>query len=139
MELRLLLLMRVLMLVACGPLLLPSGLCRCQPEVGLATSSQSPEPVAVKVCAHGHCHEVAPVEQPPQQPKKHKPGCPSELASVDRSPWTEPTVNVAAVPPLVSVIDTVAALPPVAHSSRHELPPYVPSTPLYLAHCALVI
>lgn len=123
------------MLVACGPLLLPSGLCRCQPHAGVV----APEPVAVKACSHGHCHKTAPAKPESPQPTKHDPGCPTELASVDRSQWTEPAVNVAAIPPLVSVLDSVATRQSVVRPSRHELPPYVPSTPVYLSHCSLVI
>jgi hypothetical protein len=138
-EFRLLILVRCLMLLACGPLLLPSGLCICQPDVGAATSTQSPEPVAVKGCSHGHCHKAVPAKPAPPQPKKHKPGCPSELAGVDRSQWVEQSASVAAVPPPVSAIDSVAVPPPAVCASRHEVSHYVPSTPVYLSHCALVL
>ncbi len=124
------------MVAACGPLLLPSGLCICQPDAGLAT--QSPMPVT-KACQHGHCHKTEPAKPTPPQPKKHKPGCPSELADVDRSPGTDTAVSVAAVLHVAPAIDYVTASAPPARLVRHELPSYTPSTPVYLSHCALVI
>lgn len=121
------------MLLACGPLLLPSGLCRCQPEGGLATPS--PKPVA-KAYSHGQCHKADPPKQAPPQPKKHKPGCPTELASVDRSPTTDTAVvAVLQFAPVIAPVTT----PPVVRSDRHEVLSFVPSTPVYLSHCALVL
>jgi len=126
---------RVLMLAACGPLWLPSGLCLCQPDAGLTT--HSPKPVA-KSCSHGHCHKSDPTKPTPPQPKKHKPGCVSDLAGVDRSQRTEPAVSTAVIPPLGSPIDMLAFVP-VPRPTLNEPPSHVPSTPVYLSHCALVI
>jgi hypothetical protein len=124
------------MLAACGPLLLPSGLCICQPDAEPA--APSPKQVA-KACSHGHCHKADPPRKDPPQPKKHTPGCPSELASVDRSPGTDSAATVSTVLQVAPAIDSVIAPPQPAHPVRHELPSYVPSTPVYLSHCALVI
>lgn len=119
------------MLVACGPLLLPSGLCRCQPDAGLA----APKPTPVKACSHKHCHKT-PVQPVEPLPTKHKPGCTAELADLDRSPAPESVAFTVAVLPVA--IDSLT-LTSIVRLSRQDSSPRVPTTPVYLSHCALVL
>lgn len=152
---------RVLMLVACVPLLQPTGFCVCKAGEGQRTSPHR-EPVAVGshvqatpkkagCCSQRHSvDEVSktattpadPAPQPCPSPggDDHMPGCPASVG-VDRFKWVEPAQSLAqTLPPLdvgtflpLEVVQPVAVrpIPPAANLPL--------SLPIYLSHCALVI
>lgn len=148
---------RVLMLVACVPLLQPTGFCIC--KAGWPSRTASPSAVVVDgspvaqantlCCTKGRCAE--PVNKPfpsrerPPSPRpaptddQHMPGCPASTTA-DASKWVEPTQTPTnALPPLpvvaylhVKVAATVSLLVPTFTN-------WPASPPLYLSHCSLVI
>ena len=139
---RLAILIRVLMLLACGPLLLPSGYCIC--TIGIATATPLESHPTLCCSHHDHTspdHDNAGSDSAPMpDDDEHAPGCPAI------------TGEVSCLPPAESNIDvTVLAVVPAAsnHSDRSLIslrldpPPSEPfrlsSPPLYLAHCSLVI
>ncbi|MBA4188007.1 MAG: hypothetical protein C0467_08305 [Planctomycetaceae bacterium] len=148
-------LVRVLMLVACLPLLQPTGFCIC--KAGLRTNSRpdSLPTIPVEVphtpssdCTCRHCKS----ERPPALPTKtgepsspapipddsHSPGCPAS-AGVDCFKWIEPVQSLDYDIP----VEVVAFLP--IEVVRFATPPTITSTawpsspPFYLTHCSLVI
>lgn len=152
---------RILMLVACGPLLQPTGFCVCKAG-GFDGPSSVPAQGAVEVQSHGHaadkkagctCSECAPVGKgrtttspavptPPGGPspvKDHLPGCPASPGA-DSLKWVDPSpqlVTVLALPALVTLLTPEPALtvpPPASPAARWSSSP-----PLYLSHCSLVI
>lgn len=150
---------RILMLVACVPLLQPTGFCVCK-----ARGFDRPSPVreSVEVQPQGHsagkktgctCSECSPPGQgritttpaapdlpvSPSPTDDHLPGCPASPGA-DSLKWVDPTPQIV----------TVLALPapvtlPTAEPALSVLPPASPaarwssSPPLYLSHCSLVI
>jgi hypothetical protein len=144
-------LIRFLMLMACGPLLLPSGVCVCHAgeRVRATTSEAAPVEVAKKParCCQRCPSEVEnpsvtspPTEQHPTSPPTdgpHAPGCPASL-SVDRVQQGVTAEQFVLTSPVV-----VWVISPVAVRG-HDGSPVVPSvcrlsSPLYLSHCSLVI
>jgi hypothetical protein len=149
---------RVLMLLACVPLLLPTGFCICeaagrcctQVECQRAESTREKADTPKKSgCRHHHHHDDADSDTPPgdthhhhHRPKdgQHDPGCPAASADVDRSQATEPTLGVTDVVPPVFVVAYLPFLPHPAHARVRVAPSGWPSAPpLYLSHCSLVI
>ena len=152
---------RVLMLVACVPLLQPTGFCVCKAgEWQRASPHQEPIAVSSHVqvaaqktgccsqrCTTDEATETAttptePVPHPCPSPgdDDHMPGCPASVG-VDRFKWVEPAQSIAqTLPPLdvgtflpLEVVQpvTVRPIPPAANLPL--------SLPIYLSHCALVI
>ena len=150
---------RILMLVACMPLLQPPGVCVCK-----AGGVDGPSPVqeSVEVQPQGHsagnrtgctCSECAPVvkgrtaatltpSSPPASPSPaddHLPGCPASPGA-DSLKWVDPSphlVTVLALPVLVTltITEPVLTVQPVVPASAR----WSSSPPLYLSHCSLVI
>ncbi len=149
---------RILMLVACVPLLQPTGFCACKagkwlltpPHPELATAT-SPAPVTTqqsRCCPHRNvCVEGQKAAPPgPDRPAPcptpgddHLPGCPAS-AGVDRFKWVEPAQlivqdvpmpDVNMLPPLEILRPTVLPVLPVAD--------WPSSPPIYISHCSLVI
>lgn len=152
---------RVLMLAACGPLLLPPGYCLCKAGVGSRGTARPQEPgsgpqsqppaTRSTCCSHRHPATAGGVDHrqtvtdtplapgPTPHDDSHLPGCPAS-PGVDRYKWTEPTPPSAAVlsPPLTLPLDVPLEPAPhrpltAAETNRASAPP------LYLSHCALVI
>lgn len=152
---------RILMLVACGPLLQPTGYCVCKAG-GFGGPSSVPVRESVEVQPQGHaagkkagctCSECAPAGKgritttptaptPPAGPspvKDHLPGCPASPGA-DSLKWVDPSpqlVTVLALPTLVTLLTAEPALtvpPPASTPARWSSSP-----PLYLSHCSLVI
>lgn len=145
------------MLVACVPLLLPTGFCICKagetsytPSHVEAAGAITPQPShKAEGCSHGHAAQnnrtaEAPGDQPPQEPvaptpHDHSPGCPAASPAVERLQWSEPTpgATVALLPAtfvVVALAPTVVSRPPAPPGSHRPV-----SLPLYLSHCSLVI
>lgn len=150
---------RILMLVACVPLLQPTGFCVCKSD---GWGRPSPVRGSVEVQADSHsaarkadctCSHCAPSAKnrtaaipsaptPPAGPSptdNHLPGCPASPGA-DSLKWVDPTpqvVTVLALPALVSL--------PTAEPALTAAPPTLPAArcssfpPLYLSHCSLVI
>lgn len=148
---------RVLMLVACVPLLLPPGYCMCKagdtgctpPLTKAAGAITQPPSHKAEGCSHRHVAQnnstaEAPGDQPSQEPAAptphdHNPGCPAASPAVERLQWSEPTPG-ATVALLPATFVVIALAPTVV--SRPTDPPgtHRPvSLPLYLSHCSLVI
>ena len=153
---RLATLSRVLMLVACVPLLQPTGFCIC--KTTSPTHAQTNHLLQVQVedphtpssdCSCRHCKS----ERPPASPTKvgepsapapipddsHSPGCPAS-PGVDRFKWVEPVQPLVLDLPAVEVI----AFPPTEVVKFATLPTststaWPSSPPFYLSHCSLVI
>ncbi|MFO0800527.1 MAG: hypothetical protein U0804_23920 [Gemmataceae bacterium] len=153
-------LVRVLMLVACGPLLVPPGFCVCKAGVTSCTPSQraslgvegttAETSHSTTRCSHRHdipkvASDVAsPGEQTTPAPvphdDDHAPGCPAATVGGDRLQWVEPTADTAPVTVLVAFIGFV--LVPEAGGCRPQdrtVVNWPTSSPLYLTHCSLVI
>lgn len=150
---------RILMLVACGPLLQPAGYCVCKAD-GFGGSSpvrgsvevQPPDHAAGKKagCTCSDCTSpgksritttpTAPT--PPAGPtpvKDHLPGCPASPGA-DSLKWVDPTpqvVTVLALPALVCLPAFNPAL--TAAAPTFPVVRWWSSPPLYLSHCSLVI
>lgn len=150
---------RILMLVACGPLLQPAGFCVCKAR---GFDGSSPVREMVEVHPHGHlagkkagctCSECAPAGKerttktpaaptPPASPSPtddHLPGCPASPGA-DSLKWVDPTpqlVTILALPAVVSLLP----MEPALHVPLPPFPvaPWSSSPPLYLSHCSLVI
>jgi hypothetical protein len=151
---------RFLMLVACVPLLQPTGFCVCKAGVPSrtspsqdATGQTDSRPALQKTgcCSQRNaqdCHTKSdatefPVSAPHPCPAPadddHLPGCPASVG-VDRFKWVEPVQSFAdALPP----VEVTAFLPlEVAAPAANLIPPSTNSSsspPLYLSHCSLVI
>lgn len=149
---------RVLMLVACVPLLQPPGFCVCKAagsgrtspsQKGSALANSSPAPT--KGCCSRRSpndpvtsattESPAPTPCPaPADDDHHLPGCPASVG-VDRFKWVEPAqsfsdslpaVDPGSFLPLDVVLPVAVRLIPPALISR-SLPP------IYLTYCSLVI
>lgn len=148
---------RVLMLLACLPLLQPPGVCVCK-TAGPDRTLPSPErtahaksrPAPKKGCCSRpddsafavQCGTPEPSAShpcPPPSDDHHLPGCPAS-AGVDRFKWVEPARTFAeALPPVEFYsflpVQTAAAVSrPISPSVNRP-----PSSPLYLSQCSLVI
>lgn len=151
---------RVLMLVACVPLLQPTGYCVCKAG-GRDRASPRQEPTVAWTCSptaqqksgccsQRHTQDAADnsvsseADGQPQHPcptpsDDHLPGCPAS-PGVDRFKWVEPTSPITtALPPLeldafLPIEVNGPTLPPIPTSTN---PPAL--LPLYLTHCSLVI
>ena len=153
---RLATLVRVLMLVACLPLLQPTGFCICKAG-SRAHARPAPLPtIPVEVshtsssdCNCRHCNS----ERPPALPTKtgepsspdpipddsHSPGCPAS-PGVDCFKWVEPVQSLDHDMPPVEVVALLpievvkfATLPTITSTTWPSSPPF------YLTHCSLVI
>lgn len=152
---------RILMLVACVPLLQPTGFCICKVAAvnGGASARQtafsgragvSEASPCTACCTTGRCAEHASkaassqagrAGQPPRPApadERHLPGCPAS-PTAEASKWVEPTPPLAAaLPPSEPV--AFAHFKVVAVARLTTPPPYRSSAPpLYLSHCSLVI
>lgn len=152
---------RVLMLVACVPLLQPTGFCVCKAGEGQRTSPHR-EPVADTThgpptaqksgCCSQRCTaneanksssspvEPAPHPCPSPGDDQHMPGCPASVG-VDRFKWVEPAQSFAQTLPLPDV-GSFLPLEVVLPVAVRPIPPannFPSSLPIYLSHCALVI
>jgi hypothetical protein len=152
-------LVRVLMLVACGPLLVPPGFCVCNAgEAGctplhcehVAAHGTDAAPVDLPDhCSHRHGPAEAtasdhvqaglPTPHPSPAPHDHAPGCPAATAGVERPQRVEPTADAS--PVLVPAPFVGFLLAPVTGGTRPPSPPtpWPSPLPLYLSHCSLVI
>lgn len=151
---------RFLMLVACVPLLQPTGFCICKVGDRECIISHQ-EPVAAHnyslttsqktgCCSHRHASDSAdgatasescpPARHPCPVPgdDHHLPGCPASVG-VDQFKWVETAESLFQVLPLAEVtalvpVDATDFSAPCTTTStkRH-------SPPIYLSHCSLVI
>src|SRR6266545_3475883 len=98
MEPFLLVIVRILMLAACLPLLLPTGFCLC--KLGLEPHSTPP-----------HAGDSTSDREDPLAPDddSHTPGCPASHGA-DQLKWIEPLEFSAQVPPPVEVLVLVPFL-----------------------------
>lgn len=150
-------LVRVLMLVACGPLLIPPGFCVCKAGVTSCTPSHresvgrqatTAESHSTARCPHRHdtskaaSESTSPGEPTPPAPHDddHAPGCPAATVGGDRLQWVEPTADTTPVAVQAEFVGfllvpaTGGCRPP---DRQHINRPCSP--PLYLTHCSLVI
>ena len=159
METALSILGRLLMLLACVPLLLPPGFCVCKagdaggtplPYANASGAITPPPSHDSERCSHPHASQddsvaVAPGEPtthpaPAPHEDHHSPGCPAASPAVERPQWTEPTPGVTAALPLLPFIVAVFAPGANARPPAHQRSLNWPSSlPLYLSHCSLVI
>lgn len=151
---------RVLMLVACLPLLQPTGFCVCKAgwpgrtssahentsraftsqasvKSGCCSKRQSSDDLA---CASTSLPEPTPYPCPSPSDDDHLPGCPASVG-VDRFKWVEPAPSFAqTLPPLdVGAFLPLVVVLPVAVHPNPPAANWPSSPPIYLSHCALVI
>lgn len=149
-------LLRVLMLVACGPLVFPPGFCVCKASAKNCTPVQR-KSVANKQaglssshstgsCSHHHntsksdtaaSSPAIPTPPSPHHDHDHDPDCPAATASVEQLQWFEPT-NVA-TPVMMQVAFVGVRLVPATGCRPLDHPDWPCAAPLYLKHCSLVI
>lgn len=140
---------RLVMLLACVPLLLPPGLCACGASETSAAPTRANADAGAKPNRCGCRHHTTPaspatlhVSPAPHDPAHphHAPGCP---ATADGSKWVERAEPVGHLAPLaldalptfgLTLADTRVAAPAPTGMAA---PPHFP--PLYLTHCALLI
>jgi hypothetical protein len=160
-EIELVILARVLMLVACVPLLFPPGFCICKvggwgavAPTGQAhvATSQTPKPVLSKsgCCANRDCtgdHTERPASTgdsksrpgPAPRDDSHMPGCPA-AAGADWFKVGEPVQTpVHTLPPVALVPFRLLAVVSVAAPPITTFTNWPSSPPIYLSHCSLVI
>jgi hypothetical protein len=138
------------MLLACGPLLAPSGLCVCKAgrpggAVAVRASVEVP-PTAPKMKRSGcTCCDSAPVAKSrstlppkPSPTDDHLPGCPASPGA-DSLKWVEASPQVVVVQALLEIVALVAEPAPVVPRVSLTSARWSSSPPLYLSHCALVI
>lgn len=150
-------LVRVLMLVACVPMLLPPGICMCDagaltctdPHRTADLSSASYSPASGRCC---HCHtsaetepDLAAAEQSahdhlPAPHDDHAQRCPAAPVDIEKLQRAESTIDACQVAVLLACFEGI--LLPVTHVPRLpvcsvECREYSP--PLYLTHCSLII
>lgn len=135
---------RLLMLVACVPLLQPTGFCACKLGGAAPTpprQNTAATPPKAGCCSHRHAPECDDDSAPRPAPAddRHLPGCPASVG-VDHFKWAEPTEPVAAAPlpvespaPYCLPVTTPAPARPVTSANWPSSPP------IYLAHCTLVV
>jgi hypothetical protein len=151
-EFRLPVTVRILVLAACLPLLLPPGLCACGASRHLPARAPTAEPavrvVPAECCSHGHHHAraatepatVPPAQTPAAPQDQHAPGCPVVRGIDGLVPSASGGSLEIHAPCLLANIDfrplTVAAL------ARKRLTDhgcqFHAGLPLYLSHCALL-
>jgi hypothetical protein len=151
---------RILMLVACVPLLQPTGFCVCKadwsgrtlPSQDVRSQTNSlPAPQKTGCCSQHTAKEStttsattessvpAPHPCPAPADDDHLPGCPASVG-VDRFKWVEPVQSPAEALPPAEV--TAFLHLEVAAPATRPIPPSPnasSSPPLYLSHCSLVI
>lgn len=147
---------RVLMLVACVPLLQPPGFCICKTAARARARAVTLAPVKAEAphapssdcgcrqCKIGqpptHSTESSEPSTPTPTPdESHLPGCPAS-PGVDRFKWVEPVQSLVHDLPSVEVLTFlhIEVVGPAALPSR--TPATWPSSPpFYLSHCSLVI
>lgn len=144
------------MLIACVPLLQPTGFCICKAGgwAGSPVFGQKPEWSQVanenafkrigccSRCNHKNANNYSSTPQPPKpspcpDDDSHLPGCPASVG-VDRFKWVEPSLFLSHYPPLKEVvfvgslkIDTFSSLLTITVSDWTSAPP------LYLSLCTL--
>ena len=151
---------RILMLVACVPLLQPPGFCLCKAGSPSHTSpyqdvsgetDRCPAPQKSGCCSQRNAHDTTaktpaslssePAQRPCPAPADddHLPGCPASVG-VDRFKWVEPAQSFAEpLPPVeVTVFLSLGVTALVARPVPTSLN-WPSSPPLYLSHCSLVI
>ena len=137
---------RVLMWMACLPLLQPTGLCICkgggytraQPHQQADPDHTTSADCSCRGCRIGRDH-TPPARAPARDDDSHIPGCPAS-PGVDRYKWADPTPSLhSPLPPvaLVTVLPDLSAAKPIKFAACAVTWPSDP--PLYLSHCTLVI
>ena len=152
---------RILMLVACVPLLLPTGICVCKAGVSGGVSARqaafkgraggSVASPCNACCTTGRCPEhvgkaassqagrVSQSPRPVPTDDRHMPGCPAS-PTAEASKWVEPTPPLAAaLPPHEAVAFLFIEVVFVAARQISNPANRSSSPPLYLSHCSLVI
>jgi hypothetical protein len=138
---------RILMLLACVPLLGPPGVCLCAAGDHAPPAPRSVKPAQPPAGPHAGCrhHHAQPPSDPPAPATPapagddHHPGCPAAVVTgTDEVPGTDPTPDLFAFPP-AATLDLPAPATPAARASASSTPRPRPSgLPLFLHHCALV-
>lgn len=145
---------RLVLLVACVPLLLPPGVCACgadgaAPAPRATAEPDPPAPAPTKCCGCSHGPKVVTppaesVSQPaPERDRNvpHAPRCPA-VSGGERAPLperAEPAGHLTALAFASALVELVAPAPPggcVATASRAAVPFESPAR--YLAHCTLL-
>lgn len=148
------------MLVACLPLLQPTGFCACKAAGsgcpsphGVPVAAPTPCPVTAQkaaCCSHrsinAEDHKTArpvsdrPAPCPTPGDDHHMPGCPASVG-VDSFKWVEPAQSFAQTLPLPDVGSflPLEVVLPVAVRSIPRVVQWPSSLPIYLFHCSLVI
>jgi hypothetical protein len=127
---------KLLTLVACLPLLLPTGVCLCDAGLDRCTLT------AVAADSHDCCNDCEDSdENTPAQPapcNEHSPTCPAATPEVSHWTKTVSSLTIDVAPTVVSQI----AVPIDAGSSattRHVNASFWPSAPpRYVTHCSLL-
>jgi len=145
------------MVLACVPLLLPSGFCVCEAgkqcctqtgcdRAGTLEGCDADAPKKSGCCHHRHDRDISIAfsDTPRHDPKppggQHVPGCPAASVDYDRSQATEPTLGWNGISPSSSTIAYVPFSPRVHHVQVCLTPQKRPSgPPIYLTHCSFVI
>lgn len=145
---------RLVLLVACVPLLLPPGLCACgseavAPSRRVNVANVAPAAAPVKRCGCGHTAKHATTETRtvvPSAPEHehqvpHVPSCPA-VTGVERAPWAEraePVDHVTALAFVVACANPFAFAEPGTHDApTPHCAPAFEDRPRYLTHCALL-
>ena len=144
--------LRVVTLVACGPLLFPPGFCVCKAGgwVSAAPAAEQKAPPARSksgCCANRACRgdhvertgDSQPLSTPAPRDDSHLPGCPAS-AGVDWFKWVEPVAPlVQALPPVAVITFLLLNVEPLTPPSIFTSTCWPSSPPLYLSHCSFVI
>jgi hypothetical protein len=150
---------RVLMLLACVPLIVPNGVCLCDagdtfcefvslPTTHAPSSVFTHSTLSHHSCSHNHAKAENQREQPrdtepqtPQHHHDHHDGCPASDHAIDRASFTEASPEIDHVASSLSFcfVPLPLLLLPVRCVDRSRLVIPHSSPPLYLTHCAIII
>lgn len=129
---------RISMLLACLPLLLPTGVCLCD-----ASSDGCAQTVVVDAAdSHdccSNCHQsTTPSPNCPTPCDDHLPTCPA--AKLEVSHWTKPTVSLSFdfLPTIVSQIAEPIEAATVSATSHVSVSFWPSAPPRYLSNCSLL-
>ena len=151
-EVRLRLFPRLVLLVACVPLLLPPSVCACGAEVAAPSQAARGDTLAPKSSDSKHCgcchraKSTAPTDElvsqhQDERPVPHAPSCPivSGVGRAQLAERAEPADHLTALA-FVCLVPTLFALVeplPSANDVPHSVPSFE-APPRFVAHCALL-
>jgi len=138
-----LLVARVLMLVACGPLLFSLPICHCKSGEGTVASTHADSTLIESKDQHDHHHHCSHYprdhRQLPPEPGKHQPDCPAAYQTPELVRGGETQHQITAPLALSMVVGWIAS-----STHRDFVRPAAPlrrplPVPLHIAHCTFVI